>query len=268
MAYLQAVFLGLVQGITEFLPISSTAHLLVVTQFLAWDNVGEKYYIDAIQFGSVVAVFLYFAQDIRALLGGAWQAVKGRDWQREEWRIVMGITIGTVPVLALGYIFRDAIPESPLVIGATSIGMAILLGLAEITGARRRQFSDLGMGDGLLVGLGQAIALIPGASRSGCTLTTALFLGMERRTAARFSFLLGIPTLTIATLFQSRQAFGNNEDLLLLIIGMISSFLFSYLAIAWLLKFFQTRSSWIFIWYRLAFGLVLIGTSIWFGKID
>lgn len=264
MAYFQAVFLGLVQGITEFLPISSTAHLLIVTQFLGWSNLGEKYYIDAIQFGSVIAVILYFAQDLRGLLGGAWQSIKEGRWDREEWRILVGITIGTVPVLGIGYIFRDEIPESPLIIGSISILMAILLGLAEIKGSKLRGFDDLKIKDGLLVGLGETIALIPGASRSGCTFTTALFLGLERPTAARFSFLLGIPALTIATLFQSRKAFGNNDDLLMLAIGIISSFLFSYLAIAWLLKFFQTKSSWIFIWYRLGFGIVLLVRSLWF----
>ncbi len=262
MAYLQALFLGLVQGITEFLPISSTAHLLVVTQILAWDDLGKKYYIDAIQFGSVIAVILYFWGDIRSLLAGAFQALRQRNWRREEWRIVVGIAIGTLPVLVLGYIFRDAIPESPLVIGTISIVMAIFLALAEKLGSRLRQFQDLQTRDGLLVGLGQTIALIPGASRSGCTLTTALFLGLERRTAARFSFLLGIPALTIATLYQSRRAFGNTDDLLLLVTGITSSFIFSYLAIAGLLKFFQTKSSWVFIWYRLIFGVALIGGSL------
>ncbi len=262
MAYLQAIFLGLVQGITEFLPISSTAHLLVMTQFLGWDSLGEKYYIDAIQFGSVIAVILYFWQDLRSLTTGAFQAIKQGNWQREEWRIVVGITIGTVPVLVLGYIFQDAIPESPLIIGAISIVMAILLALAEIIGSKLRQFKDLSIKDGLLVGLGETIALIPGASRSGCTLTTALFLGLERRTAARFSFLLGIPALTIATLYQSRKAFGSSDDIVLLAMGVISSFVFSYLAIAWLLRFFQTKSSWVFIWYRLIFGAVLISSNL------
>ncbi|MCS6960698.1 MAG: undecaprenyl-diphosphate phosphatase [Pseudanabaenaceae cyanobacterium SKYGB_i_bin29] len=262
MAYLQAIFLGLVQGITEFLPISSTAHLLVVTQIWGWQEVGEKYYVDAMQFGSVVAVILYFYNDIRLLVAGTVQACKTKDWQGEEWRITAGIVVGTVPVLVLGFIFRHVIPESPIVIGVTSIVMAILLGLAELKGTRKRSFADLQIWDGLWVGLGQTIALIPGASRSGTTLTTALFLGLERQTAARFSFLLGIPTLTIATLFQSRQAFGHRDTLLLLGVGMISSFVFSYLAIAWLLRFFQTKSSWVFIWYRLTFGIVLIASKL------
>ncbi|MFN3360716.1 MAG: undecaprenyl-diphosphate phosphatase [Pseudanabaenaceae cyanobacterium] len=262
MAYLQAIFLGLVQGITEFLPISSTAHLLIVTQIWGWQAVGEKYYVDAIQFGSVVAVILYFYPDLRSLLAGTYQALATQDWQREEWRITTGIGVGTIPVLLVGYIWRDAIPENPIVIGAAAIAMAILLGLAELLGSRKRRFSDLQMWDGILVGLGQTIALIPGASRSGCTLTTALFLGLERQTAARFSFLLGIPTLTIATLFQSRKAFAHSDTLLLLGVGMLSSFVFSYLAIAWLLRFFQTRSSWVFIWYRLTLGTILIANKL------
>lgn len=262
MAYLQAIFLGFVQGITEFLPISSTAHLLVVTQIFGWEDLGQKYYVDAIQFGSVVAVILYFWQDIRTLLGGAAVAIKDRDWQQKEWRIVVGITIGTFPVLFLGYLCRDIIPESPWVIGSASIVMSILLGVAETIGSRLRDFNDLKIKDGLLVGLGETIALIPGASRSGCTLTTSLLLGLDRQTAARFSFLLGIPALTIATLYQARKAFTSLDGIVLLTIGIISSFIFSYAAIAWLLHFFQTRSSWVFIWYRLTFGIVLIGGMI------
>ncbi|MFM7613513.1 MAG: undecaprenyl-diphosphate phosphatase, partial [Synechococcales cyanobacterium] len=126
-----------------------------------------------------------------------------------------------------------------------------LLGVAETIGRRQRQFSSLTVQDGLIVGLGQMVALIPGASRSGATLTTALFLGLERQTAARFSFLLGIPTLTIATLYQARQVFFHIDSLLPLIVGIVSTFIFSYGAIAWLLRFLQTQNTWIFIWYRL-----------------
>lgn len=255
---LEAIVLGLVQGITEFLPISSTAHLLVFTKVMNWDLLGQKYFVDAIQFGSVIAVIYYFWADIRKIIGGAWQAYQTKNWQQEEWKILVGIAVGTLPALILGFLLKDIIPETPLVIAIMSIVMSILLAVAEQVGTHKRTFNALEIRDGVLVGLGQAIALFPGASRSGSTLTTALFLGLERQTAARFSFLLGIPTLAIATLYQSRKAFANIDSLLPLLVGIVSTFIFSYLAIAWLLKFLQNRKTWVFVWYRLAFGIAIL----------
>lgn len=254
----EAVVLGLVQGITEFLPISSTAHLLIFTKVLGWETVGQKYFVDAIQFGSVIAVLLYFWTDIRKILAGAWAAFRQKDWVREEWKIFSGIAVGTVPALGIGFLLKDILPESPLVIAVMSITMALLLGLAEKIGSRKRGFDSLTTADGILVGLGQTLALIPGVSRSGSTLTTALFLGLERQAAARFSFLLGIPTLAIATLYQSRKALGDLDNLLPLLVGIVSTFIFSYLSIAWLLRFLQNKSTWVFVWYRLAFGLAIL----------
>ena len=255
---LQAIALGLVQGVTEFLPISSTAHLLIFTEALHWNQVGEKYFIDGIQFGSVIAVILYFWKDLRHIGSGSWHAIQTRNWQRDEWKLMVGIGVGTIPALVGGYLLKDQLPESPVVIAWMSIVMSFLLGVAETIGRRQRQFSSLTVQDGLIVGLGQMVALIPGASRSGATLTTALLLGLERQTAARFSFLLGIPTLTIATLYQARQVFFHIDSLLPLIVGIVSTFIFSYGAIAWLLRFLQTQNTWIFIWYRLAFGIFIL----------
>jgi undecaprenyl-diphosphatase len=263
MEFIEAFVLGIVQGITEFLPISSTAHLLIVTKVFAWKDLGSKDFVDAIQFGSVVAVLIYFWSDISTLIKGGIKAITEKDWQREEWKILLGIAVGTLPALVIGFLLKDFIPETPLVIGIMSIIMALLLGLAEKVGSRKRGFNLLQISDGILVGLGQTIALIPGASRSGSTLTTGLFLGLERPTAARFSFLLGLPTLAIATLYKSLKIFTEiqqlpNNIIGLLIIGIISSFIFSYLSIAFLLRFLQTNDNWIFVWYRLAFGSALL----------
>ncbi|MFN4066351.1 MAG: undecaprenyl-diphosphate phosphatase, partial [Thermosynechococcus sp.] len=137
--------------------------------------------------------------------------------------------------------------------------MAILLGLAEKWGSRKRTYQDITVLDGFWVGCGQMIALLPGASRSGSTLTTALFLGLERQTAARFSFLLGIPTLTIATLVQAKDVFDEGTLFIPLVIATLSSMVFSYLAIAWLLRFLQRHSTWVFIWYRIGLGATLWG---------
>lgn len=258
----QAFVLGIVQGITEFFPISSTAHLLVVTKAFGWKLLGQKYFVDAIQFGSVIAVLIYFWSDLIQIVNGSRIAFREKDWNREEWKIAVGILAGTLPALTVGYLLRDMIPDSTLVIGLASIGMAMLLGLAEKVGTRKRRFDDLKIKDGILVGLGQMLALVPGVSRSGSTLTTALFLGLERQTAARFSFLLGLPTLTIATLYQSRKAFVDLEMLIPLVVGIISTFIFSYLSIAWLIRYLQRQNTWIFVWYRLAFGTALIVLAI------
>jgi len=259
-AVLESFVLGIVQGITEFLPISSTAHLLVFTKLFGWKLTGQKTFVDAIQFGSVIAVVWYFWADIRQILTGAWAALRQQDWQREEWKILVGIAVGTIPALSVGFVLKklNLLPDGVLVIAVMSIIMSLLLGLAEKVGSRKRGFDDLQIKDGILVGIGQMIALLPGASRSGSTLTTALFLGLERQTAARFSFLLGIPTLTIATLVQAKDALSNSQLLLPLLVGIISSFIFSYLSIAWLLRFLQRQSTWIFVWYRLAFGAALL----------
>lgn len=263
---LQALVLGIVQGVTEFLPISSTAHLLVVTKVLGWSDVGQKYFVDAIQFGSVIAVVMYFWKDISQILIGGWAALQQRDWNREEWKILVGIAVGTLPALVVGFLLKDILPESFLVIAIMSIVMSLLLGLAETIGSRKRGFDSLEIRDGILVGLGQMIALFPGASRSGSTLTAALFLGLERQTAARFSFLLGIPTLTIATLYQSGKALGNVDSILLLLMGIMSTFVFSYLSIAWLLRYLQRNNNWIFVWYRLGFGLAILA-ALFFGAV-
>ncbi|EFA70716.1 undecaprenyl-diphosphate phosphatase [Cylindrospermopsis raciborskii] len=259
--WLQAFILGIVQGITEFLPISSTAHLLIFTKVFGWKELGAKDFVDAIQFGSVVAILLYFRSLIASIIQGAVEGFKDKDWQREEWKIVIGIAVGTIPALVLGFLLKDILPESALIIGTMSVVMAVLLGLAEKIGDRKRGFDHLQIRDGILVGIGQSLALIPGVSRSGSTLTTALFLGLERDTAAKFSFLLGFPTLTIATLYKSLKIFHLFQEgqlpeniVLLLVIGIISTFIFSYLSIAFLIRYLQTKDTFIFVWYRLAFG--------------
>ena len=261
----QAMILGIVQGITEFLPISSTAHLLMWTRVFNWTMLGEKYFVDAIQFGSVIAVLLYFWTEICEIFSGSWIAYQNKEWDREEWKILIGIAIGTLPAILGGLTYKKLLPdtlqeflEGALIIGVMSIVMALLLGLAEKFGTRTRNFNQLTVKDGLLVGVGQMLALIPGASRSGSTITTALFLGLKRETAAKFSFLLGLPTLTLATLYQSLEVFDHLEALPALIAGTLSTFVFSYLSIAWLLKFLQRQSAWVFVWYRLGFGISLI----------
>jgi undecaprenyl-diphosphatase len=279
MEYLQAIILGLVQGITEFLPISSTAHLIIFRDVLGWEEVTcgadaikgcvphagwSKAAIDGIQLGSVGAVFVYLWKDIVQVVKGSWQAFQAKDWRREEWKILVGIAIGTLPALLVGLAVKmSKIPlESALGIGVMSIIMALMLGVAEQMGKRERDFHKLKIMDGVLVGAAQALAILPGVSRSGSTITASLFLGLKRETAARFSFLLGLPTLTLVTLVQTKDVLKDQAMIMPMIVGIMATFIFSYLSMAWLMKFLQKQSTWVFVWYRLAFGLAILGALI------
>lgn len=255
----QALILGFVQGITEFLPISSTAHLLVTTKIFGWQQLGQKDYADAIQFGSVVAVFIYFWKDISNVVAGGISGIIRKDWQDLNVKVFIGIVVGTLPALILGFLGKDILPDSTPIIAVMSIVMATLLLIAERFSNHKRGFESLEIKDGFLVGLAQAIALIPGASRSGSTLTAGLFLGLDRGTAARFSFLVGLPVLTIATLFKALKIFKSNElPIPLLGVGMVSTFIFSYISISFLLNYLKTKDTMVFVWYRYAFGASLL----------
>jgi len=263
----QAIVLGIVQGLTEFLPISSTAHLKVVPIALRWGDPGVAY-TAVIQLGSIVAVLWYFWKDLTTITLGAVDAVMRRDYKSQEFQIALGIVLGTIPILFFGLLIKALVPDfdkSPLrslgAIAIASIFMSLLLAIAEKTGKRNRTYEKLTVSDGIFMGLAQAIALIPGCSRSGSTLTAGLFMGLERSAAARFSFLLGIPAITLAGLVELKGALAegiSDAGVAALIVGTISAFVFSYLSIAWLMKFLQTQNTWIFVWYRLAFGVAIL----------
>lgn len=256
---IQAFILGLVQGITEFLPISSTAHLLIATKVFGWQQLGQKDYADAIQLGSVFAVFIYFWKDISNVVAGGVSGMIKRDWQDLNVKIFAGIIVGTLPALVIGFLLKDALDYSALLIAIASIVMATLLFVAERFSVHKRGFANLEIKDGLLVGLAQALALFPGVSRSGSTLTTGLFLGLDRETAARFSFLVGLPVLTIATLFKAFKIFkAATLPMPLLAVGTVSAFVFSYLSIAFLLNYLKTKDTMVFVWYRYAFAASIL----------
>lgn len=264
----QAAVLGLVQGLTEFLPISSTAHLKVVPLALGWGDPGVAF-TAVIQLGSIAAVLWYFWGDLVQVTTGSFRAIRKADYQSNDFRMAVGIVLGTIPIVFFGLLIKVFIPDfdnSPLrstvSIAIASIVMSLLLGLAEKVGKRSRSFEQLGVLDGVIMGLGQAMALMPGVSRSGSTLTTGLFMGLERAAAARFSFLLGIPAITLAGLVEFKGVLEQglaDGAMVSLAIGVISSAIFSYLSIAWLIRFLQTQSTWVFIWYRLVFGVTILG---------
>ena len=236
----QAAILGLVQGLTEFLPISSTAHLKAVPVALGWGDPGSAFSA-VIQLGSIAAVLSYFWQDLTRIGRGAMVAIARSDYHSQDFRLALGIAFGTVPILFFGLLITVLIPDfdrSPLrsmgTIAIASIVMALLLAIAERLGKHRRQFDKLSLQDGIYMGLAQTLAIIPGVSRSGSTLTAGLFLEMDRATAARFSFLLGIPAITLAGLVKLKEALGvglASADLLPLMLFVSSFFLKEYLCL-------------------------------------
>jgi undecaprenyl-diphosphatase len=266
LTWFQGFILGIVQGLTEFLPISSTAHLKVVPVLLGWGDPGSSY-TAVIQLGSIAAVIWFFWGDLSQLIRGTVRAVKDQNWQSHDFRISLGIVLGTLPILVAGLGIKLFVPDydrsvlrSLGAIATVSIVMALLLALAEWVGRRQKAFEDLTMLDGILMGCAQTLALIPGVSRSGSTLTAGLFQGIERAAAARFSFLLGIPAITIAGLVELKDLVDTQitaQDWVPIGVGFLSALVFSYLSIAWLLKYLQTQNTWIFIAYRLAFGVAI-----------
>ena len=259
--------LGIVQGLTEFLPISSTAHLKVVPVLLGWGDPGVSV-TAAIQLGSIAAVIAYFRSDLLQVLKGIGKAFRHGQWREPEARLGVAMVVGTIPILLVGLLIKlfwsEGYETSPLrsvpFIAMVSIAMALLLALAERLGPRQKKLADVSGRDGLIVGLAQMLALIPGVSRSGSTLTASLFYGWQRADAARFSFLLGVPAISIAGIVELNQAFAVSAETgpWPLLTGIVSAAVVSWLAIDWLLKFLQRHSTWIFVAYRLLFGAVLL----------
>lgn len=272
----ESVVLGIVQGATEFLPISSTAHLKAVPVALGWGDPGVSF-TAVIQLGSIAAILWYFWKDVVQVVTGMQRAIAKSDYQSQDFRVGMGIILGTLPIVVVGLMLKVFVPDldnSPIrsmaSIAIVSIVMSLLLAFAEKIGQRTRNLEKLGMRDGILMGIAQTFALMPGASRSGSTLTGGLFIGLERATAARFSFLLGIPAITLAGLVEMKDLLDtglSNVGPLPLLGGLIASGVSSYVAIAWLLRYLQNHNTWVFVWYRLGFGLVILG-AIAFGLVE
>jgi undecaprenyl-diphosphatase len=269
MDLIQSVVLGAVQGLTEFLPISSTAHLRVIPALLGWSDPGVTFSA-IIQLGSVIAVLAYFARDLVSIARGFFQSIAKKDYTSQDVRIVGAIVLGTIPICVLGLAFKHLLEDEhgPLraliVIGGASIVMAILLFIAEKIGSRTREIKDIGGRDGFLIGLGQAMAIIPGCSRSGSTLTAALLLGLKREDAARFSFLLGIPAIVLSGLLELKTALQKGltgDSTSGLLIGLAVATVVSYAAIWWMLKYLKNHSTMVFIIYRLIFGVAVIALS-------
>jgi len=262
MGLLRAIVLGIVQGVTEFLPISSTAHLRIVPELLGWPDAGAAY-TAMIQLGTVAAVIVFFWGDL-VRLARAWVfgLLQGQPTGTAEARLAWFVLVGTVPIGVLGLALKHNIEtslRSLYVIAAAMVGLALLLLLAERIASHRRTLAEMTWTDGVVIGFCQAVALIPGSSRSGTTLTGALGLGFRRVDAARYSFLLSVPATTAAGLFEMRHLVRSGEPFTGadVVVGTVVAFLSGILAIAWLLRYLRTRSTLVFIVYRVLLGGLL-----------
>lgn len=261
MDVLQIIVLAIVQGITEFLPVSSSAHLIIVPILTAWEDQGLAFDV-AVHVGTLAAVMFYFRQDIARMLT-AWFTSLHTFKLTPDAKLAWAIALGTIPVGLAGLLFKDAIEtylRSPLIIATTTIVFGLLLLAADYYGRRRRTEHDMTWVDVVLIGLSQALALIPGTSRSGATMTMALFLGFTREAAARFSFLLSIPVILLAGGLLTKDLLESSAtiDWTALILGVVLSAISAWLCIHYFLKFLSKLGMLPFVIYRLLLGAFLL----------
>jgi undecaprenyl-diphosphatase len=281
MTPIQAVLLGIIQGLTEFLPISSTAHLRIAPALLGWEKDPGAAFTAVIQWGTWIASVIYFRQDIARLLVAFFVGVrKGQPFATQDSRLAWMIAVGTLPIVGFGLLLRRYIKEhfrSLYVIAAALIVLALLLWLAEILSARQRrlqrtetELEQIGWWEALTVGFAQALSLVPGASRSGVTITGGLFAGLSRATAARYSFLLSLPAVFGAGLYElikdRHELLQSQESVVNLLIATVVSGVVGYASIAFLIHYLRTRTTAIFIVYRIALGATLL-VLLWRGVL-
>lgn len=266
MSWLEAIVLGIVQGLTEFLPISSTGHLRIVPAFLGWEDPGA-FFTATVQLGTMVAVVIYFWRDLLRI-ARAWLTGLRRPAERGSLDARMGwyILVATIPIGIFGLAFKDQIETGArnlYLIGTVLIVLGLILLLAEAVGRRVRDLSEVRMSDAIWVGLAQALALVPGTSRSGATITAGLFLGMKRDVAARFSFLLSVPAIVLSGLYGLGEILARDDGASLgaLAVATLFAFIFGYASIAFLLRFLATHSTLVFVVYRVALGAIVLALA-------
>ncbi len=261
--WFQAIILGIIQGLTEFLPISSSAHLLIFSQLFGWADPGAAF-TAVTQIGTETAVILYFWKDITGIIR-AWLGQFRHPETRGDPDVRMGwlVIVGTIPIGVLGFVFSDQIEtvaRNLYLVAITLIGFGIVLGIADRTARSVKQLPDLTWRDGIVYGLCQALALIPGVSRSGATISGGLFLGYTREAATRYAFLLAIPAVLASGLY---QALDIGSDPVAswgpTILATIIAFVIGFAVIAWLLRYVSTRSYMPFVIYRICLGVLVLG---------
>ena len=267
MQWHEALTLGILQGLTEFLPISSTAHLRIVPHYLGWDDPGTAFSA-VIQLGTLISVLFYFSNDIKRLFIATMNSFKHRNIHHsEESLMAWAIVAGTIPIAVLGLSFREFIETEARTlstIGTSLIILAIGLIIAERVGPKSKKMKDLSFWNIQCIGLCQALALIPGCSRSGSTIMGGLFAGLGRSEAARFSFLLGLPAISASGLLELigllKDGLGQQETANILV-GIIAAAVSGYYAIGFLLRFLSRYGTDVFSIYRILIGIAIIYTS-------
>ncbi len=261
MDLLQIIALALIQGLTEFLPISSSAHLILLPLLAGWQDQGLAFDV-AVHVGTLSAVIFYFRNTLTTLTTD-WFASVGQRQRVGESTLAWAVLLGTIPVGLAGLLFSDIIEHhlrSPLVIATTTILFGVMLGWADWRGKQQRDEQQLTLLDILFIGVAQAIALIPGTSRSGITITAGLMLGLSRQAAARFSFLLSIPVIVLAGGMKMIELIQSNipTDWFAITSGTMLSAISAYICIHFFLKMIEKMGMWPFVVYRLILGLVLL----------
>ena len=269
MSYLEAILLGVLQGLTEFLPISSSAHLAIFPQLFGFDDPGASF-TAVTQIGTEVAVLLFFWRDIVRIIK-AWTISLVRKDRREDLDARMGwyIIVGTLPIAVMGFLFQDTIKttfRSLWLIAVMLIVFGLILGIADRINVGEKLEGDLTLKDSLLYGLGQMLALIPGVSRSGATISVGLFRGYRRDVATRYAFLLAIPAVLASGVSQLNDvSLAASPGLPKTLLATLVAFGVGYVTIGWLLKYLRTRSYLPFVIYRVALGslvLILLATGV------
>ena len=261
MDVLQAIVLAIVQGLTEFLPISSSGHLILIPRLLGWQDQGLAFDV-AVHLGTVLAVITYFRAEIRDILAAFFRSLSTGRVEGDA-RLGWAVLLGTLPVALIGWLFGSHVEtmlRSPVLIGLATAGFGLLLWLADRYGKRQRDEHHLSWQDVIVVGLAQALALIPGTSRSGITMTAGLMMGLSREAAARFSFLLAIPVIILAGGFETVHWFSDPDSTPwhILVIGALVAGLFAFLCIDIFLKLVERVGMLPFALYRLLLGVLII----------
>jgi undecaprenyl-diphosphatase len=261
----EAIVLGITQGLTEFLPISSTAHLRIVPAFAGWEDPGAAF-TAIVQLGTMLAVLLYFREDLLRIAWAWLRSLRDRSLRSTlDARLGWYILLGTIPIGIFGLAFKDQIENGARDLYLISIAL-IVFGLvllaAEEVGRKDRSIEDLNRRDGIFIGLWQALALIPGVSRSGATISAGLFRGLDRPSAARYSFLLSVPAVVLSGLFELKSVIDGSEHTDVgagsLIISTVFAFVVGYWSIAFLLRWVANHSMIVFVVYRVALGLLVL----------
>jgi undecaprenyl-diphosphatase len=270
MSLFQAIILGIIQGLTEFLPISSTAHLIVIPWLLHWDDGGLTFDI-ALHVGTLASVLLFFFRDWMQVIAQGFGLNYGSDPALQKNRNLLWlIAIASVPAAIIGFLFEKQVEtslRSPILIGTTAIAIGLVMWVADRIGTKKKDLGQLSAADGLIIGTAQALAIIPGVSRSGSTISAGLFRGLDREAAARFSFLLLTPVTGGAAAKKlwglMRHEGGIPADMhTAFIVGMIVSAITGFLAIGFFLKYLRTGTLSVFVWYRIVFGIIVIALAV------